>query len=81
MFARSLAPCREPNYAQSISRPVGEDLRHRLTGLKTLSAGRDARDHAVMSRSDDSLTASAAERAHLLDRQSQYLIATAARAP
>ena len=34
-----------------------------------------------MSRSDDSLTASAAERAHLLDRQSQYLIATAARAP
>ena len=81
MFARSLAPCREPNYAQSISRPVGEDLRHRLTGLKTLSAARDARDHAVMSRSDDSLTASAAERAHLLDRQSQYLIATAARAP
>ena len=81
MFARSLAPCRGPNYAQSISRPVGEDLRHRLTGLKTLSAARNARDYAVMSRSDDSLTASAAERAHLLDRQSQYLIATAARAP
>jgi len=81
MFARSLAPCRGPDYAQSSGQLVGEDLRHLLTGLKTLSAARDARDHAVMSRSDDSLTASAAERAHLLDRHSQYLIATAARAP
>ena len=52
-----------------------------VTGLRALSAEGDARDHAVMNRSDDSPTVSAAEQAHLLARHAQYLIATAARAP
>jgi hypothetical protein len=52
-----------------------------LTGLKALSAARDARDPAVMNRSDDSLTVSATGQAHLLAIHAQYLIATAARAP
>ena len=52
-----------------------------LTGLRALSAARHARDHALMNRSDDSLTVSAADQATLLARHTQYLIATAARAP
>ena len=52
-----------------------------LTGLRALSAARHARDHALMNRSDDSLTVSAANQATLLARHTQYLIATAARAP